>query len=108
MLTFESDYIKAKRKFLDVAEKVSLHHRKGMNQELKVASKKYMIFYKNLTPIVYTEVKESGILLSIRYICEPQQRRGSKETIWEEILKITRNEEDINLAYPTMRVVKDD
>lgn len=79
-----------------------------MDDALRIASKKYMIFYNNLTPIVYTDVKESGILLSIRYLCNPQQRRGSKEAIWEGILEITRTDPTIQLAYPTMRVVKSD
>lgn len=108
LLTFESDYLKAKKLFLKLAEKESLHHSKSMDDALRIASKKYMIFYNNLTPIVYTDVKESGILLSIRYLCNPQQRRGSKEALWEGILEITRTDPTIQLAYPTMRLVKKD
>lgn len=106
LLTFESDYLKAKGLFLDLAEKQSLHHSKGMDESLKIASKKYMIFYNNLTPIVYTDVKESGIMLSIRYLCEPQQRRTSKQVLWEGILEITRHDKSIQLAYPTLRMIQ--
>lgn len=106
LLTFESDYKKAKELFLKLAEKQSLHHSKGMDDALKKASKKYMIFYNNLTPIVYTDVKDSGVMLSIRYLCEPQQRRTGKQVIWEGILDITKTDETIQLAYPTFRTVR--
>jgi small-conductance mechanosensitive channel len=108
LLTFESDYKRAKGLFLDLAEHQSLQHSKGMDEALKIASKKYMIFYNNLTPIVYTDVKESGINLSIRYLCEPQQRRTSKQAIWEGILDITSKDPSIQLAYPTVRLVKNE
>jgi len=106
LLTFESDYKKAKKYFLELAEHQSLQHSKGMDEALKIASKKYMIYYNNLTPIVYTDVKESGINLSIRYLCEPQQRRTSQQAIWEGILDIIQKESQIQLAYPTLRMVK--
>jgi len=40
-----------------------------------------MILYYKLTPIVYTSVKDSGVLLTIGYLCEPQRRRDSEQAI---------------------------
>lgn len=62
-----------------------------------------MILYSKLTPIVYTPVKESGVLLTIRYLCEPQSRRGTEQKIWEDILKEFALQKNIQLAYPTQR-----
>jgi small-conductance mechanosensitive channel len=107
LLTFESDYKKAKDIFLEIATKYALKHTSSLEKELKEASKKYLIYYKNLTPIVYTQVKDSGILLSIRYLCEPQRRRTTDEKIWEDILEVIQDDPTINLAYNTYRIVQE-
>lgn len=106
LLTFESDYKKAKPIFLKIAEKYSLHLTEEIEREMKIASKKYMIYYNKLTPIVYTDVKENGVMLSIRYLCIPHQRRNTIESIWEDVLKVIADSDDINLAYSTMRIVR--
>jgi len=70
---------------------------------MKESAKKYMIIYKNLTPIVYTSVKDSGVMLSMRYLVSPRQRRGSEEGIWEAILDAFAKHANIDFAYPTQR-----
>ena len=67
------------------------------------ASKKFMIFYNTLSPNIYTSVKDSGVLLTIRYICEPRKRRATEHVIWEDILRAFDQHEDIQFAYPTQR-----
>ncbi len=62
-----------------------------------------MIFYRKLTPIVYTSVEDSGVLLTIRYLCIPHDRRGSAQEIWEDILTRFAECDDIDFAYPTQR-----
>ncbi len=63
-----------------------------------------MIYFKKLTPIVYTTVKDSGVLLTIRYIVKPRQRRTAEKEIWEAILTQFDQHDDIELAYPTTRI----
>ncbi len=70
---------------------------------IKEASKKYMIHYKMVTPIVYTSVKDSGVMLTMRFLCEVRQRRKYNEIVWEEILRRFAEQKDIDLAYPTQR-----
>jgi len=48
-------------------------------------------------------VRDSGIVLTLRYLCEPRQRRGSAEQIWEAVLGEFAQCDDIDLAYPTIR-----
>jgi len=106
LITFESNWEKAKV----ILEEIINKHTKDIDlkakKEILEASKNYMIYYKNLTPIVYTSVKESGVQLTIRYLCNPRRRRGSENEIWEEILMQINGNEDINLAYPTTRFYK--
>ena len=56
-----------------------------------------------MTPIVYTSVRDSGILLTIRYMTKPKARRGSEQQIWEEVLGRFAKNDTIELAYPTVR-----
>lgn len=103
LVTFESDWKKAKEMILKIAKKHSEYLSKSAERKVKEASKKYMIFYNNLTPTVYTTVKDSGVQLAIRYLCEPKKRRGTQQAIWEEILEEFDKAKDIDFAYPTTR-----
>ncbi|MEJ8553143.1 mechanosensitive ion channel family protein [Tepidibacter sp. Z1-5] len=107
LITFESDWEKAKTILTDVSNKHSLHLSDEASRSVDEAKKDYMIHYNNLTPIVYTDVKESGIQLTMRYLCPPRQMRNTVNDIWEDILRIFRDEENIQLAYPTTRVTRD-
>ncbi len=103
LLTFESDWKKAKQILTEVLDKHALNLSKETQKQIKEASKKFMIIYKTLTPIVYTSVKDSGVLLTMRYLCHVKQRRGSEQTIWEEVLERFAEHKDIDFAYPTTR-----
>ena len=65
--------------------------------------RKYLIFYSKLTPIVYTTIKDSGVLLTMRFLCEPRKRRSTEEIILEEVLEEFNKCDDIDFAYPTTR-----
>ena len=56
-------------------------------QHLRQATDRYFIFYSKLTPNVYTRVVESGVQLTIRYLCGVRNRRASEQMLWEEILR---------------------
>ncbi len=103
LVTYESDWKKAKQILLKIAEGRGEHLSAAAEKRIKEASKKFMIFYHTLTPTVYTTVKDSGILLTIRYLIEPRRRRGSEEEIWEAVLEEFAKHDDIDFAYPTTR-----
>jgi small-conductance mechanosensitive channel len=106
LITFESNWTKAKSILEEIINKHSKNIDLKAKKEILEASKNYMIYYKNLTPIVYTSVKESGVQLTIRYLCNPRRRRGSENEIWENILIEMNTNEDIEFAYPTTRFYK--
>lgn len=103
LITFESNWKSAKKIMEALALELNPEMEKKAEQKIKESAKKFMIYYKNLSPIVYTSVKDSGILLTLRYLCEPRQRRGSENDIWEKILDEFSKHNDIDLAYPTTR-----
>ena len=103
LVTFESNWRKAKEVLQRIGMKHAEHLSESAEERVKEASRKLMIFYSKLSPAVYTSVKDCGVLLTIRYICEPRRRRDSEQAIWEDILKEFSKYEDIDFAYPTQR-----
>ncbi|MEP1152355.1 MAG: mechanosensitive ion channel domain-containing protein [Balneola sp.] len=104
MVTFESDWKLAKQILSNISEEESKDFIERAEAQIKKAAKSYLIEYRYLTPIVYTSVKDSGIMLSIRYLTDPRRRRGSAEAIWERALDEFDQSDVIDLAYPTMRI----
>ena len=106
LVTFESNWKKAKTILQEIVTKHAQHSSEVAQKHIQEASRRFMIFYSVLTPTVYTSytsVAESGVLLTIRYLCEPRTRRGTSETIWEDVLHQFAAHKDIDFAYPTRR-----
>ena len=102
-ITFESDHLKAKTILQEITNVKAKNFSDDVEKEILEASKTYLIYYKNLTPKVDTKVKDFGIQLTIRYLCNPRKRRISEHEIWEEIIARIKKEPDIQFAYPTKR-----
>ncbi len=107
LVTFESDWRKAKQILTKIAVQHAQHLTAGAEQELLTASRQYVINYTKLTPIVYTRVVQTGaVQLTIRYLIEPRKRRGTEHAIWEDVLTEFARCPDIELAYQTTRSFK--
>jgi len=104
LITFESDRQKAKEILLAIAEEHAAHLSVDARERVREAARRYMINYDKLTPTVYTRVQASGVLLTVRYLCDPQQRRDSEHAIWEDILAAFDGQDGIAFAYPTQRI----
>lgn len=104
LITFESDWKKAKQILLDIAEEHTSHLADSAKQELRQTSRKYMLIYKTLTPTVYINVQASGVMLTIRCLSDPRRRRSITHEIWEDILDTFDKHDDIEFAYPTQRL----
>lgn len=103
LLTFESNWLKAKKILHDIITELNQGKEKTAMERIRNSAQKFMIYYKNLTPIVYTKVLDSGVMLTLRYLCEPRKRRGAENDIWERVLTEFAKHEDIDFAYPTTR-----
>lgn len=104
LVTFESDWKKAKKILQDVIKEHAPEVGTAVQNQIRSYSSQYLIFYQKLDPIVYTKVMDSGVLLTIRFLTEPRKRRGYEEHMWEVILDRFGAEEDIDFAYPTTRL----
>lgn len=103
MVTFESNWEKAKHILEEIIQKHAPDVREGVEQYNRSVNRRFVITYKNLTPTVYTEIVDRGVLLTMRYMIMPRQRRGTEQAIYEEILRAFAQHWDIDFAYPTRR-----
>ncbi len=103
LVTFESDWKKAKKILNQISVKHAEHVSKAAARKFKETSKLFMMYKPDFNPQVYTKVEDSGILLTIRYLCNPRKRRITSQMIWEDILDEFANYENIDFAYPTTR-----
>ena len=103
LVTFESNWSKAKTILQKIIDEHSAYLSESAMLSVRKAAQRSMIIYSTLTPKVWTSVAKSGVLLTIRYLCDPRKRRGTAETIWEDILTEFEKCDDIDFAYPTMR-----
>ena len=106
-ITFESDWKLAKKLLGDILEVQTADMTDSAREDLKEVSKKYMILLGKLTPIVYTTIKDSGVCLYLRYLVDPKKRRTSENLIWEDILNVFDQHDNISFAYPTQRIMVD-
>lgn len=107
LVTFESNWKKAKNILQEIADKHLEDYVTEAQNQVRRAKKSYLIHYRYLTPTVYTDVQDSGIRLTIRHLSNPRRRRSLGQSIWEDILDRFSEHDDIDLAYPTMRIYKE-
>jgi small-conductance mechanosensitive channel len=104
VITFESNWRLAKeiltRTVSEHAEKLTPDAERRIDQ----AADTFHIKFSKLTPIVWTSVIDSGIKLTMRYLCKPRERRSSSSEMWESVLEELGKLPNVALAYPTQRV----
>ena len=103
LVTFESDWKKAKKLLIDIVHKNSIIQTKSAEKKFDEATKKFMFRKPDLEPTVITKVEASGVELTLRYLCRPTQRRDTEHNIWEDILECFEDYDNIDFAYPTER-----
>jgi small-conductance mechanosensitive channel len=104
LITFESNWRKAKDILNEVVARHADHLSPNAAARVRNAAKRFLIKYDKLTPIVYTSVEDSGVLLTLRYLCDPKARRSTAEEMWEGMLDEFGKCDDIDFAYPTQRL----
>jgi small-conductance mechanosensitive channel len=107
LITFESDWKMAERLIREQLEPYHMGEEEmHAAEEFQAASREYFIRFKELDPIVYVDVKDSGVLLTARLLVHPRQRRGVHDSIWRGILEAFNAEPSVELAYPTIRTFR--
>jgi small-conductance mechanosensitive channel len=103
IVTFESNWRRAKDVLLETLEGHAEKIGPDVQARLEESAEHYHIKMSKLTPVVWTSAVDSGIKLTLRYLCKPRERRSSASEIWEFILDALAGLEDVELAYPTTR-----
>ncbi len=106
VVTFESDWKKAKEIVLNHAQKEADRIKKEVDRLIRRMAAHYLIYYEKLTPIVYVKIIGHGVELSLRYLTEAKKRRSTQDEISKKILDDFEKEPNINFAYDTLRIVK--
>lgn len=103
VVTFDSDWQKAKAAFLEIALRRAGHFVAAAEVEMRQATKQILAVDDTLAPAVFTRAVSHGVELSIRYVTAVPQLRQVEEEIWEDILALCADDPSIRLAYPTTR-----
>lgn len=106
VVTYESDWKKAKNIMLDVTTKDQIALGETVRGKIQRLSKKYMIHYEKLTPIVWTNIIDFGVELTLRYLTDARKRRSTQDEICGAILDRFNQEPDVDFAYPTYRIYR--
>ena len=103
LVTFESNWKRAKDILNEIAFAHAGHLAEPAERKLKEYARDFLIVPVDLTPKVFTTVEASGILLTVRHVCQSRHRRESTQEIWEDILDRFAECDDVDFAYPTQR-----
>lgn len=106
LITFESNWQKAEGIINQIANEMVMDIPNKVEPSIRRMSRRYMIQTGKLTPIVYTTIQDSGVLLNLRYLTEARQRRATEVAISRRILEGFAKEDDIDFAYPTYRIYR--
>ncbi|MCK5580800.1 MAG: mechanosensitive ion channel [Candidatus Omnitrophica bacterium] len=107
LVTFESNWQKGRDIIMGHAKNYAEGQADDVRKKIEIMKNRYMIYYGKLTPIVYVNIKDSGVELTLRYLTEAKKRRSSQDGLCRAILQDFAQEPTVNFAYPTYRIVKD-
>lgn len=96
-ITPESDWKKA----VDIIESIAqmdLEQIYTHDRRLMKAEKSFSIIYKQITPKVYVDFKDTQIQLTLRHLSEPRKTRDLTDKIWRHILTEFAEQRHIHLA----------
>jgi small-conductance mechanosensitive channel len=103
IVTFESNWRRAKTLLEETLAAHAGEIGPDAQRRIDEAAHDMHIQFSKLTPVVWTSLTDSGIKLTMRYLCKPRERRSSGSEIWEAALDAFSAAEDIDIAYPTTR-----
>jgi small-conductance mechanosensitive channel len=103
LVTYESNWRRAKEVLTRTVTEHSEQLTPDAAEKILAAADSFHIRFSKLTPVVWTSVADSGIRLTMRYLCKARERRSSASEIWESVLDALQGLPDVDLAYPTIR-----
>lgn len=103
LVTFESDWKLAEQLIRDILATEAPDVEGPAGDRIRQTARRYSIRVGTLTPTLYISVRDSGVLLTARYLVEARTRRGRADRIWRAVLDALAETSQVELAYPTVR-----
>jgi len=104
-ITLESNWDAAKHILEEIVVRHGANVSREVEEEVKQGARNYLFVREtNLKPTVLVRVApERGIVMTLRYLCDPRRKRGTAMAIWADVLGQFSSREDLDFAYPTQR-----
>jgi small-conductance mechanosensitive channel len=99
LVSFDSDWRLAKKMLEQLIVEETRDLIPKAESQIARAKLDYPILYEHLTPIVYTSLRETGVLLTVRYLTEVRQRRQTAAQLHERILDMFTRQPQVRLAF---------
>ena len=96
--TLTSNWPKAKDLLAEIGRTHSAPCNDNAAEQIRLAADRFLIHFEHLAPAVWTSVQENGVVLTLRYLCHPRQRRSTEAKIWEDILRALPDHPDLQLT----------
>lgn len=100
VVTFESNWEKAKESFKEIATRHA-SQAGDLKQSMRV---RYAIGPIDSEAGVFTSVNDDGVVLTIRALTPVRGARRVSQAIWEDVLRQVAQWDDVDFAYPTTRI----
>lgn len=109
LVTFESDWRRAEEMMKEAIEPSAISESElRRHQRIASESRDYLIVFNQLGTTVFVTTRDSGVLLTARFLVEAKQRRGVEDAVWRRLLDLIEAEPTVALAYPTARTIISD
>ena len=105
MLTYNSNWKKAKEIVIKIAHEVTGPFEISAKNELVKIGEKYLIHPSDVEEKIFTRITDNWIDIRLRYVVDPHQRRDIRHSLNEKILEAFSHEDDIKIASSTFEIV---
>lgn len=103
-ITFDSNHKKA----MHIAKEITRKYAKGYTditrKQLNKLRSRYNLKNANVEPRIFSFIEENGMCISSWYLTNAYATLTLRSTISGEIIDAFKNEDDIQIAYPTQRL----
>jgi small-conductance mechanosensitive channel len=106
LVTFESEWRRAREIMQEVAKELYDEIVPDLKAAFAKLEREFAFRLGSTAPIVYTEIADSGVLLTLRSLTPVRRRRSMTDRLSVDILDRFAGEPSIEFAYPTYRVYR--
>ncbi|SMF82994.1 mechanosensitive ion channel family protein [Pseudobacteriovorax antillogorgiicola] len=103
MVTFESNWHKSLTILEDIVKVEIGQENADASWQIHRAARTMRLSFDNFEPKVFTSVADSGVVLTLRFLCRVREKRVVEERVWKRVLDAFAKHDDIDFAYPTQR-----